>query len=404
MSVSEYTGVSPRSNIVAEGDHLSRAESLEGYKKCSQNDLVVNIMLAWKRGLGISKYDGIVSPAYAVFRPDLTQSSGGYLHYLLRTDLYTSYFKQNSTGVIDSRLRLYPDEFTRTPLVVPPLPEQQAIATFLDRETTRIDALIARKERLLELLEEKRKAIISQAVTRGLDASAPMRDSGVEWLGQVPEGWSIEPLKRSLRGIEQGWSPECENRLAELNEWGILKSGCVNHGVFQEVEHKALPLSFEPNPSIEVHPGDILMSRASGSVDLIGSVALVNNVRQGLMLSDKVFRLLPLSIDTSFLVWSMGSKEFRLQIRKAISGAEGMANNISKSSIREMLICIPPLTEQQAIAAYLGAQTTKLGALRQKMKQSVEKLSEYRTSLISAAVTGKIDVRGEVPDQEDVPA
>ena len=121
------------------------------------------------------------------------------------------------------------------------------------------------------------------------------------------------------------------------------------------------------------------------------------------MLSDKVFRLLPLSIDTSFLVWSMGSKEFRLQIRKAISGAEGMANNISKSSIREMLICIPPLTEQQAIAAYLGAQTTKLGALRQKMKQSVEKLSEYRTSLISAAVTGKIDVRGEVPDQEDVP-
>jgi len=123
LSVSEYYGVKPRGEVVEEGDFLSRAESLEGYKKCQTNDLVMNIMLAWKRGLGVLKFNGIVSPAYSVFR-FFGRSNPDYMHYLLRTELYTGHFKTRSTGVIDSRLRLYPDSFFDTSIVVPPSPNK----------------------------------------------------------------------------------------------------------------------------------------------------------------------------------------------------------------------------------------------------------------------------------------
>jgi len=141
LSVSEYYGVKPRGDVIDNGDFLSRAESLVGYKKCKKNDLVMNIMLAWKCGLGVTKYDGMVSPAYSVFRFN-AQAIPDYMHYLLRTNTYTGHFKTRSTGVIDSRLRLYPDSFADVSILLPDSSEQQKIAQFLDHETAKIDTLI----------------------------------------------------------------------------------------------------------------------------------------------------------------------------------------------------------------------------------------------------------------------
>lgn len=170
LSVSEYYGVKKRTDLMKDGDHISRAESLEGYKKCQPNDLVINIMLAWKRGLGVSNFDGIVSPAYCVFRPkDENCINPKYFHYLLRTDFYTGYFKSWSRGVIDSRLRLYPDVFGSIKVISPSKQEQDLIVSFLDRETAKIDTLIAEQERLIDLLKEKRQVIISAAVTGKID-------------------------------------------------------------------------------------------------------------------------------------------------------------------------------------------------------------------------------------------
>ncbi|XXG32038.1 MAG: restriction endonuclease subunit S [Ferrovum myxofaciens] len=168
LSVSSYTGVSPRSEIIDEGDHLSRADSLEGYKVCYPNDLVMNIMLAWNRGLAFSNYEGIVSPAYCVFSV-VDGSIPRFLNYLVRTDLYTIYFKAFSSGVIDSRLRLYPDIFGSLFCVLPKPQEQTAIASFLDRETAKIDSLTAEAERGIVLLKERRSALISAAVTGKID-------------------------------------------------------------------------------------------------------------------------------------------------------------------------------------------------------------------------------------------
>ena len=160
LSVSAYFGIKPRSETLDEGDHLSRAESLEGYKVCQAGDLVINIMLAWNRGLGFSWQRGIVSPAYCVFY--VTDGSvPEFLDYLVRSDECIRYFKTHSAGIMDSRLRLYPESFGRLFTAIPPACEQTQIARFLDHETARIDALIEEQQRLIELLKEKRQAVIT---------------------------------------------------------------------------------------------------------------------------------------------------------------------------------------------------------------------------------------------------
>ena len=183
-------------------------------------------------------------------------------------------------------------EYFNTLVAYPPVPEQRQIAAFLDWKTGQIDALIARKKALLEKLKEKRTAVITQAVTKGLNPAAPMRDSGIPWLGQVPEHWEVKRLRRFVSRIEQGWSPQCDNSVAMPDEWGVVKAGCCNGGRFDPDENKALPSDNDAPENLEIKSGDLLMSRASGSEELIGSAALVPpGVREKLLLSDKIYRL-----------------------------------------------------------------------------------------------------------------
>ena len=283
------------------------------------------------------------------------------------------------------------------PVTTPPLPEQTQIAAFLDRETAKIDALVAEQQRLMALLKEKRHAVISRAVTRGLNSDAPLKPSGVEWLGDVPDHWSICSIRRVVRAIEQGWSPECHSRPADENEWGVLKAGCVNRGIYDQQENKALPAELVAAPEYEVRMGDVLMSRASGSPELVGSVAIVRSTRAKLMLSDKIFRLrFELHMMPDFFVASLNSRPLRSQIEQALSGGNGMANNLPQSSLLSFLLCVPPMAEQRAICAFLETETASFDTLTTEAQRAITLLQERRTALISAAVTGQIDVRGVV--------
>ena len=277
----------------------------------------------------------------------------------------------------------------------PGIPEQTQIARFLDHETNRIDALIEEQQRLIELLKEKRQAVISRAVTKGLDPTVPMKDSGVEWLGEVPAHWDVCALRRAIRSIEQGWSPECESYPADEDGWGVLKAGCVNRGVFDPFENKTLPPTLKPIAEYEVHAGDILMSRASGSPELVGSTALLGQVRERLMLSDKIFRVhLEEKISSHFFVWIMNAQFMRSQIEQALSGGNGLANNLPQSSLLAFWLAVPPDHEQDAIAELINEQTGRIDELIAEGDVATELLQERRSALISAAVTGKIDVRG----------
>ena len=323
--------------------------------------------------------------------------SSRFLHRFIESESTKHYFYLQTPGV--TRFGLNQTAIKDVPISFPPESELKVISDFIDRETGRIDGLVLEKQRFVDLLKEKRQALISHVVTKGLPSTGsgqapPMKDSGIDWIGEVPEHWVVQQLRHSLTGMEQGKSPECDGRIADLNEWGVLKSGCVNGGKLNENEQKALPSTIQPFKEYEVKKGDLLMSRASGSRELIGSIAFVENVRKKLLLSDKVFRLSVVqSVDKKFLCYAIGSRCVRGQIELAISGADGLANNIGQKSIRCFFIARPPEEEQQQIADYLDRETGRLDELMAEVGRSIELLKEERVALISAAVTGKIDVR-----------
>ncbi|MEN2427360.1 restriction endonuclease subunit S [Chromobacterium vaccinii] len=318
-----------------------------------------------------------------------------YLYYLATTIQFDKYSTNTALpSMTQENLGNYTFSIPESDL------ERKSIAIFLDYENAKIDALIEKQQALIALLKEKRQAVISHAVTKGLNPDTPMKNSGVEWLGVVPESWSVLQIRHVLLNLEQGKSPECENRPANQDEWGVLKTGCVNYSRFNEDENKCLPDNLKPCPQFEVKAGDVLMSRASGSIELIGSVAYVFQTRSKLLLSDKIFRLQFNScINKLFFAFLMQSTYMRTNVKNAISGAEGMANNIAKSSILSFRFALPSLEEQNKIVNYVSRELLTFNKLIQDAVKAVELLKERRTALISAAVTGKIDVRDWQPPE-----
>jgi len=341
-------------------------------------------------------WKGEVSPCYIQNSVNRARSSN------LFSTKYLYYWMQliKSNGLIDiicnkSTIAHYTAEkLEATECLHPYEIEQKFIVQFLDRETARIDKLISEKQNFIKLLKEKRQALISHVVTKGLDPHVKMKDSGIEWIGEVPEHWGVVPLKRMLRFVEQGWSPDCHANPVTSDKWGVLKAGAVNGGVYRETENKELPDTLIPRPEIEVKQGDLLMSRASGSKELIGSIAYVCKTRPKIMFSDKLFRLNCIAnVDAQYLCVVLGSYPLRRQIELSIGGAEGLANNLSQANIKKLLVPFPPIDEQISIFEHVSEYMSKIDIIALEMENSLTFLKEHRTALISAAVTGKIDVR-----------
>lgn len=275
----------------------------------------------------------------------------------------------------------------------PPREEQIKIANFLDHETAKIDILIAKQEKLIELLKEKRQAVISHAVTKGLNPNVPMKDSGVEWLGEVPEHWTVIKLKHLTTLFEQGWSPQCDSRPAELNEYGVLKVGCVNNSIFRASENKALPPELEPRLQYLIKKNDLLISRAN-TKELVGSAAVVDDDYPNLILCDKLYRLrLAENIIPEMVSLYLSISVVREQIELSATGASHSMQNIGQDTIKELFYLLPPIDEAHNILKDVTESNTKFDSLISKAESAIQLMQERRTALISAAVTGKIDVR-----------
>ena len=342
----------------------------------------------------LTDFEGVCTTELLVFQPT-PHLYGKYLYYRLISSDFIGLINSITYGT--KMPRASSEQVCNISVQCPSLFEQQAIATFLDHQTARIHQLIAYKERLIELLQERRTAVINQAVTRGLNANVEMKDSGVEWLGKIPAHWEVRRLKKIIYSIEQGWSPACENRLADDEEWGVLKVGCVNGNEFNDKEHKALPKDIKPIMELEIRTGDILMSRAN-TRELLGSTSIVHNARSKLLLCDKLYRinlsqavLLP-----TFFVLAMKSSIVRFQLEREATGASNSMQNISQFTILNLLLPVPDIKQQEEILSYLAQETAKIDKLISVIQDGIKKLKEYNTALISAVVTGKIDVRGEV--------
>jgi type I restriction enzyme S subunit len=278
------------------------------------------------------------------------------------------------------------------------LSEQNAIASFLDRETAKIDALIAKKERLIELLQEKRTAIINHAVTKGLDPTVPLEDSGVDWLGEVPAHWEVKRIKYLAIGQDCGIQMGPFGGM--LKDLSVEETGFKVYGQENTINddftagHRWITYKqLWEMARYAVRKGDLLLTR-KGS---IGKCRVVpDDVTPGIIDSDTIrVRVNEDQIFKGFLVRLM-HEAWYLQEQIVWNSRGAILTGLNTTTIAELRVAVPPLTEQKEIVAYLDRETTKIDALIAKIREGIEKLKEYRTALISAAVTGKIDVRNEV--------
>ena len=272
--------------------------------------------------------------------------------------------------------------------------EQTAIANFLDRETGRIDTLIKKKRRLIALLKEKRSAMISRTVTRGLPAETArgfglephtrFKDSGIEWLGKVPEGWEVFPLRRVIKFVKTGNTPRgAEDYHFEENGFNWYSPSDFSDDIYLASSSRAL--SLEGKAEVRIFPDSAVMLVGIGAT--IGKVSLAvaesscNQQINGIVCGEN---LKP--VYATYYLKTM--RDFIVKCGKFTT-----MPIINQDETKSLIIPVPPISEQTAIATYLDRETAKIDKLTGKVEQAIERLQEYRTALITAAVTGKIDVR-----------
>ena len=236
-------------------------------------------------------------------------------------------------------------------VVVPPLEQQRAITGYLDRETARVDTFIGEQRRLIEMLRERRSAVIAHATSQGPD---------------------IE-FRRVIASLRQGWSPNCESWPADgVKEWGVLKVGCANTGRFDPAKNKRLPDEETPRSEFAVRRGELVMSR-SNTKDLVGAAAVVDGDYPRLLLSDLTYGIsLTADADPAFVAYALASAGMRVQISAASKGMSHSMQKISQRDIRELRLKLPALDEQRRIAAYLDEQTAKIDRLIAETERFIE--------------------------------
>ena len=281
------------------------------------------------------------------------------------------------------------------PMLLPHPDEQHGIAGFLDRETAKLDALVAKKERLIELLQEKRTALITRAVTRGLDLNVPLRNSGVEWLGDIPAHWTVKRLKHLLKAkkaaIKTGpFGSQIHSSEMRAGEIKVYNQRNVLDRDFSSGENYVTLEKFHELSAFEVFPGDLLIT-TRGS---IGRCAILPEGAERGVLHPCLMRVQSdnRTISTRFLELQIQECPIVLDQLRFMSNATTI-EVIYSDSLREIWLSLPSLEEQSAILLFLSRESAKIEALISKIRQVVDHLNDYRTALISAAVTGKIDVR-----------
>lgn len=343
-------------------------------------------------------WDDIAVPAYvrldlrevicgyhlAQLRPDPEWVDGEYLFRVFQACAINHQFRIAATGITRYGLGKY--WLDNALLPVPLLDEQRSIAFFLDHETAKIDALIAKKERLIELLQEKRATIISHAVTKGLDPNVPMKDSGVEWLSKIPAHWEVKKIKR-LCLVKRGASPRPIDDPIYFDDdgdygWVRISDVTASNKYLERTEQRLSPLG--KSKSVALEPGELFLSIA-GTV----GKPIVANIR--CCIHDGFVYFVGLKENREYLFYLFSSGELYKGLGKL-----GTQLNLNTDTVGDIHIPVPPADEQPQIVSFVDRETAKIDALIAKVREGIEKLSEYRTALISAAVTGEIDVREEV--------
>lgn len=353
LSLSQYVGVTPKtdSNV-----GIRTAEDTTGYNIVHKGQFVMNIMLAWNGSYAVSEYDGIISPAYCVF--DFTQECDRrYYNYLLRMKMYFGAFKTESKGIIDSRLRLYPQYFKNFPLIVPPIEEQRSMATYLDKATAEIDKAIIQQQRMIDLLNERKQIIIQRAVTKGLVENVEMKDSGIEWIGKIPAHWEISKSKNYV-SINHGSDPKITGDVP------VYGSGATSFRTCGE---------FKNGPTV-------LLGRKGATLHIPHFI------------TGKYW-----NVDTAFDVKSdIMNLRYFYYVATCFDYKYYMDQttlpSMTQWNYKNMKIPIPSIIEQGKIVEYLDNEISNYDNAIERLSTLIDALQERKQIIISEVVTGKIKV------------
>jgi len=366
------------------------------YQKINNNDLIFCLfdMDETPRTIGLSPYEGMITSAYSVFKT-LAESEPKYIYYYYE---HIDSFKGLKPFYTGLRKTVRPPTFLNVAMPMPSYAEQKNIANFLDKETTRIDTLIKKKTCFIELLKEKRKALISHVVTKGLSSDIEMKDSGVEWLGDVPAHWDISKLK---------YLGACQNGINIGGEFfgsgdPFISYGDVYNNKTLPAKVKGLVQSTDKDKILySVQEGDVLFTRTSETVEEIGfssvcKISVYNAVFAGFLIR---FRPKSKTLDKDYSGYFFQNEKLRSFFTKEMNLVTRAS--LSQELLKRMPVLLPPNKEQSDIGSYLNHKTARIDLLLEKTSKSIELLKEHRTVLISAAVTGKIDVRNHTKNKNN---
>lgn len=362
------------------------------YQLVEPGDFVMNHMDLLTGYVDESKFHGVTSPDYRVFAARKEHLAPRYFLYLFQNGYRQRIFYafgQGASGL--GRWRMSTDSFNDFILPVAPLAEQSAIAAFLDRETAKIDALVEEQKRMIELLKEKRQAVISRAVTKGRDPNVRLSASGLEWFGEVPSHWQIKKLGY-VAFMQEG--PGLRNwQFTDEGTRVICVTNITDSGIdFSRLEKFISTTEYElAYKHFTVEPGDLLISSSGNSW---GKVAVYKD-SETVILNTSTIRLhknVQESLSTDYLFWLLRSLLVREQLGLAMTGA--CQPNFGPTHLNEVVIPVPPILEQKAISEFLDQEVLQFDELVVEANYAIALLQERRSAIISAAVTGKIDVRG----------
>ena len=358
LSVSQYDGV-------REAQSDSRSESLKGYKIVKQDELVINIMLAWLGGLGVSKHEGIVSPAYCVYKLQDTQNPR-FLHYLYRTPMYLAEFARHSTGIVPSRWRMYTDDFGEVLTLLPPIEEQDAMVAYLDTATAKIDEAIAQQQKMIDLLNERKKIIINYAVTKGLNPDVPMKDSGVDWIGEIPEYW----MTRRMRYL-------CKIKTGDKDTINRVDEGKYPFYVRSPKVERINSYTFD---------GEAVLMAGDG----VGAGKVFHYVNGKFGCHQRVYIFHDIkNINGEYLYFYMKSL-FKHTIEQL--SAKSTVDSVRLNMIQDFIVAIPTNEEQTSILSYLHKQIEKFDVAIANATKQISLLQERKQIIINDVVTGKVKV------------
>ena len=368
LSITREQGVIKRNIEDKDVNHNYIPDDLSNYKRIIKGQFGMNKMKAWQGSYGISDFNGIVSPAYYVF--DLIGLESRFFHLAIRSKVFISYFGQSSDGVRIGQWDLSKSRMKEIPFIIPPKPEQTRIANFLDRKCEQIDKAIAQKERLIELLKERRQIIIQNAVTRGLDPNVKLKDSGVEWIGKIPEHWEVVKLKRLFTFFNNRRIPlsvdEREKRQGKYPYYGAS-------GIIDYIDDYI----FDENLIIIAEDGANLLYKSTPLAFVAKGKYWVNNHAHILKPNF-----------SGFIFWS----ELLCSIDYATKISGAAQPKLSKERLANIFLPLPSKEELIKLSDYFADVDNKFKQAITYQQNQIEKLKEYKSVLIDSAVTGKIKV------------